>query len=318
VIQQPNQLPGADSARPQVRFDWNELLLPDVLARNFGRVLIILVVSFVAYRLIKLLVKRIVSHEVDTEDPIVKRLREQRAQTLGSLLQNVALVVIITLAALTILGTFMPIGPLLAGVSVVGLAVSFGAQSLVKDIISGTFILLEGQFGIGDVVRIGDTAGQVERITLRTSMLRDFEGVVHIIPNGEITKVSNLTKTWSRAVLDVGVAYREDTDRVVDVLRHLGAEFHAHPEWGPLLLEEPEVLGLQSLGESAVVIRLQVRTLPLKQWDVARELRRRIKKRFDLEGIQIPFPHLTFYWGDQQAPFNLESAAFSAQSPARK
>ncbi|MGH7466663.1 MAG: mechanosensitive ion channel family protein [Longimicrobiales bacterium] len=318
MIQLPIRLPSADSARPQMRIDWNQLLLPDVLARHVGRVLIILLVSFVAYRLIKLLVKRIVSHEVETEDPIVKRLREQRAQTLGSLLQNVALIVIIILAALTILGTFMPIGPLLAGVSVIGLAVSFGAQSLVKDIISGTFILLEGQFGIGDVVRIGDTAGQVERITLRTSVLRDFEGVVHIIPNGEITKVSNLTKTWSRAVLDVGVAYREDTDRVTDVLRNLGHAFLADPEWAPLLLEEPEVLGVQSLGESSVVIRMQVRTLPLKQWDVARELRRRIKKRFDAEGIQIPFPHLTFYWGDQQAPFNSESAPFFTHPSARK
>jgi small conductance mechanosensitive channel len=180
--------------------------------------------------------------------------------------------------------------------------VSFGAQSLVKDVISGTFILMEGQFGIGDVVRIGDTAGQVEKITLRTTTLRDFEGVVHIIPNGEITKVSNLTKTWSRAVLDIGVSYREDVDRVISVLRRLGAEFLRDPDWGPLVLEEAEVLGVQSLGDSAVVIRLQVRTLPLKQWEVARELRRRVKARFDAEQIQIPFPHVTVYWGDNQMP----------------
>jgi small conductance mechanosensitive channel len=316
VIQLPAQLPTPDSLRPQFRINWNELLVPDVLARNLGRVLIILIVAFVAYRLVKLLVRRIVTHEVEAEDPVVKRLREQRAQTLGSLLQNVALVVIITLAGLTILGTFMPIGPLLAGVSVIGLAVSFGAQSLVKDIISGTFILLEGQFGIGDVVRIGDTSGQVERITLRTTVLRDFEGIVHIIPNGEITKVSNLTKTWSRAVLDIGVAYREDVDRVIAVLHQLGEQFLADPQWGPLLLEAPDVLGVQSLADSAVVIRMQARTLPLKQWDVARELRRRIKNRFDREDIQIPFPHLTFYWGDQQSPFTSDHATPGGKSPA--
>jgi small conductance mechanosensitive channel len=203
---------------------------------------------------------------------------------------------------LMVLGTFMDIGPLLASVGVLGLAISFGAQSLVKDVISGTFMLLEGQFGIGDVVRVTDVSGQVEKITLRTTVLRDSQGVVHIIPNGEITRVSNLTKTWSRAVLDVGVAYKEDVDRVIAVLDELGREFHADPEWGALLVEEPLVLGVEDLGDSAVVIRVSARTLPEKQWDVAREWRRRIKKRFDRENIEIPFPHLTFYWGQGQMP----------------
>ena len=317
ILQQlPLPLPTRDTTRQPIRFDWNEVLVPEALARNLVKVVVILLVAFVTYRVIKLLVKRLVAYEVDSEDPIVKRLREQRAQTLGGLFQNVALIVIITLSALTILSTFMPIGPLLAGVSVVGLAVSFGAQSLVKDVISGTFILLEGQFGIGDVVRIGDTNGQVEKITLRTTMLRDFEGVVHIIPNGEITRVSNLTKTWSRAVLDIGVSYREDVDRVIEILRRLGAEFLRDAEWGELVLEEAEVLGIQSLGDSAVVIRLQVRTLPLKQWEVARELRRRVKARFDAEQIQIPYPHVTVLWGDNQMP-NLPDSQAPRSSAAR-
>jgi len=289
--------------------DWNgivrRLMDREALLQSFINVGVVIAVAFVTYRLVKLLVRRLVSYEVESDDPIIKRVREQRAQTLGSLLQNVAIVVIVTLAALTILSTFIPIGPLLAGVSVVGLAVSFGAQSLVKDVISGTFILIEGQFGIGDVVRVGETAGLVEKITLRTTVLRDHEGVVHVIPNGEILVVSNLTKAWSRAVLDLRVAYRENVDHVISVLRDIGEELNRDANWAPLLLDPPEVLGVQAFTESAMVIRLQARTLPLKQWEVARELRRRIKNRFDAEGIQMPYPHLTFYWGDHQNPAEL-------------
>jgi small-conductance mechanosensitive channel len=302
VIQQiPSQSTVTDSARAAI--DWARLLAWDEVVRNSSRVVIVLIVSFIAYRLIKLLVARIISHEVDAEDPIIKRLRQQRAATLGGLLQNVALVVIVTFAGLTILGTFMPIGPLLAGVSVVGLAVSFGAQSLVKDIITGTFILIEGQFGIGDVIRIGETAGQVEKLTLRTTSLRDFEGVVHIIPNGEIKQVSNLTKSWSRAVLDIAIDYREDVDRVIASLKRLGTQFQDDPEWGPLLLDEPEVLGVQSFSDLGLKIRMQTKTLPLKQWDVARELRRRIKKHLEAEGIAVPLPpHVTFVTAAPELP----------------
>lgn len=297
----------AASRRPSI--DWGgvagRLMSRDALLDTIRDIIIILVVAFVAYRLIRLLVRRLVSYEVETDDLILKRVREQRAQTLGGLLQNVAIIVIITLTVLTILSTFMPIGPLLAGVSVVGLAVSFGAQSLVKDVISGTFILIEGQFGIGDVVRVGTTAGLVEKITLRTTVLRDHEGIVHVIPNGDITLVSNLTKNWSRAVLDLRIAYREDVDRVIRVLRDLGDEFQHDAQWAPLLLDPPEVLGVNDFTESGMIIRLQTKTLPLKQWEVARELRRRIKNRFDAENIQIPYPHLTFYWGDGQNPAQL-------------
>ncbi len=312
ILQLPLQ---ADTPSLRPRFQWSDLRWETVIA-TFGQALLIAVVAFVAYRAVKLLVRRIVSHEIDAEDPIVKRLREQRAQTLGSLLNNVALVLIVTFATLTILNLFVQIGPLLAGVGVAGLAISFGAQSLVKDVISGTFILIEGQFGIGDVVRIGDTAGLVEKVTLRTTSLRDAEGVVHIIPNGEITKVSNLTKTWSRTVIDVGVAYKEDVDRVIKVLLDLGDEFNLDSAWGELLLEPPEVLGVQSFGDSAVIIRMQTKTLPLKQWEVGRELRRRIKKRFDAENIEIPFPHVTLYWGDKQAPTELTHSAPGAQPAA--
>ena len=300
------QLPDS-AAQTAARFDWREALQWETLLR----IAIVLIIAMVTYRVTTILIRRLLQREIEEEDPLVRRLREQRAQTLASLLGNVALVAIVIVVALTVLDILLDnIGPILASFGIIGLAISFGAQSLVKDVISGTFMLMEGQFGIGDVVRVSDVSGAVEKITLRTTVLRDVEGVVHIIPNGEITRVSNLTKAWSRAVLNIGVAYREDVDRVMDVLRDLVREFHADPEWGALLLEEPQVPGVESLGDSAVVIRVSAKTLPLKQWDVARELRRRIKKRFDHEGIEIPFPHTTMYWGDGQMPM-LPAAADS-------
>lgn len=278
------------------QFDW------DHVSDRLIQVGIILVASILIYHFVKFVIRRIIARGIEEEDPIVKRLKEQRVQTLGSLFTNVLLVVMVTITTLTILDVFINIGPLLASVSVVGLAISFGAQSLVKDVISGTFILIEGQFGIGDVVRVGDTSGVVEKITLRTTILRDLHGAVHVVPNGEIKIVTNLTKTWSRAVVDITVTHRQDIDQTIATLRDLGRELHADAQWSPLLLEEPEVLGVESLVEAGVVIRMAAKTLPLKQWDVARELRRRIKNRFEAEGIEIPYPTMTLYWGEDQMP----------------
>jgi small-conductance mechanosensitive channel len=267
---------------------WTPFLDPQALSKDLIKVLFIIAISLVLYRIVRIVVRRIVAVKIDEEDPIVRRLREQRAQTLGSLFTNVAFVFFVTITLLTVLNVFMPIGPLLASVSVVGLAISFGAQSLVKDIISGTFILIEGQFGIGDVVRIGEIGGLVEKMTLRTTVLRDEHGAVHIIPNGEIKLVSNLTKTWSRAVIEVNIAYGEDVERVMDTLRAIGSDFERDPEWAPLLLEPPNVLGIEKLTDTGVVLKMTAKTLPLKQWDVSRELRKRIKKRFEAEQIEIP------------------------------
>jgi small conductance mechanosensitive channel len=280
----------------------SDLLQPDLFAPRLIQIFVIFLFAFIGYRVVKILIRRLVSREIEEDDPIIKRTREQRARTLGSLLQNAALIVIVIVTSLTILGSFVEIGPLLASVGVLGLAVSFGAQSLVKDIITGAFLLVEGQFAIGDVVRIGDVSGMVERITLRTVILRDLQGAVHIIPNGEITRVSNLTRTWSRAVIDVSVDYKEDADRVVAVLMDIGRSLHEDPEWGPLLVERPEVPGIEEFADAGMIVRMLAKTLPLQQWNVARELRRRIKKRFDAEQIVIPYPHVTFYWGEGQMP----------------
>lgn len=294
----------AATAQPAAQaVNWNELLDWQILLPRAVSILVVILVAIIAFRLIRVLITRFLDRDIEEEDPLVRRLREQRAQTLASLLGNVAGVAIFVVAALTILDILLEnIGPILASFGIIGLAFSFGAQSLVRDVISGTFMLVEGQFGVGDVVEVAGVSGFVEKITLRTTILRDIEGRVHIVPNGEITIVTNMTKSWSRTVLHIGVAYREDADRVMDVLRDLLHDFQQDPEWGALLLEEPVVPGIENFNDSAVTIRLMAKTLPLKQWDVARELRRRIKKRFDAEGIEIPFPHTTFYWGANQMP----------------
>ena len=262
----------------------------NLLPGQLIEVAFILAVSIIGYQVAKVIVRRIVNRQIDEDDPLVRRVREQRAKTLGALFTNVLFIVVVTIAILTILDVFINIAPLLASVSVVGLAISFGAQSLVKDVISGTFMLIEGQFGIGDVIQLDQTSGVVEKITLRTTVLRDLQGAVHIVPNGDIKRVTNLTKTWSRAVIDVSVAYRENLDHVLTTLRNLAAEFYADPHWSHLLLDAPEVLGVEELADNAVVVRIAAKTLPLKQWEVARELRRIIKNRLDVEGITGPHP----------------------------
>jgi small conductance mechanosensitive channel len=301
----------ADTLRQTVR-TWRDRVRPDwdAIAPKLGEALAVIIVALLLYRLTRIIIRRLVEKEIEEDDPIAKRLRQQRVHTVGGLLASITAVVFTIITALTLLGTFgVSIGPILASVGVLGLAVSFGAQSLVKDVITGIFMLLEGQFGIGDVIRLGDASGVVEKITLRTTVLRDAQGVVHIIPNGEITRVSNMTKAWSRAVLDIGVGYREDVDRVIAVLRDEGERFRVDPDYGALLLESPEVLGIENFAESAVVIRMVAKTLPMKQWEVARELRRRIKRRFDAESIEIPFPHITFYWGEGQPPLPVQESA---------
>jgi small conductance mechanosensitive channel len=282
------------------RIDWGALLSSTVLEK-LVQVAIIVAVALAAYRVLRFFTKRL-QREVDEPDLVRKRQREQRAQTVASLLNNIGAITISLLTILMVLGTFIEIGPLLAGVGVLGLAVSFGAQSLVKDLISGMFMLIEGQFAVGDVVRVGETAGLVERITLRTLVLRDVNGIVHIIPNGTVDVLSNLTKGWSRAVLEIGVAYREDVDRVMEIMLDEASTLAADPDWEELIIEEPTVPGVERFDDSAVTIRVMFKTLPQKQWDVAREYRRRIKKRFDAEGVEIPFPHRTLFWGDDQKP----------------
>jgi small conductance mechanosensitive channel len=220
--------------------------------------------------------------------------RENRAVTLVGVFRNTASLVIVgggILMALDQVG--IPIMPLMGGAAVFGLAVAFGSQNLVRDYFSGFMVLMEDQYGINDVVKIGDISGVVEKITLRMTVLRDLEGVVHFIPHGTITRVSNMTHGWSRAVLEVNIAYKEDPDYVMGVLLDVARELKRDATFGPAILDEPEMLGVDRFGDYALVLKFVVKTHPLKRWPVKRELLRRIKRRFDDLQIEIPFPHWT-------------------------
>jgi len=195
------------------------------------------------------------------------------------------------------------IAPFLASAGIIGLAVGFGGQNLVRDVISGFFIILENQIRVGDVAIINGTGGLVEEINFRTIILRDLGGVVHIFPNGAVTTLSNLTKEWSAYVFDIGVAYKENTDEVVSILAEVGRKLREDAVFGPMILEEPEIFGVDKLDNSAVVIKGRIKTVPIQQWAVGREFLRRVKQAFDAGGIEIPFPHRTLYFGEASKPF---------------
>jgi moderate conductance mechanosensitive channel len=236
---------------------------------------------------------------VPEKDPLQAAEAKKRAQTLGNILRHVLLIVIFFIAALMILGELgIQLGPLLATAGIGAVAIGFGAQSLVKDVIGGFFIILENQYRIGDAIEVAGVSGLVESVSLRKTVLRDLEGRVHTIPNGEIKVVSNLSKEWSRSVLDIGISYRENIDEVIDLLSQIGRKLEAEEPYKSAILEPLQILGLERFGESQLVIRIMVKTVPLKQWDVGRELRKRIKERFDEKGIQMPFPHRVLLWGD--------------------
>jgi small conductance mechanosensitive channel len=197
------------------------------------------------------------------------------------------------------------VAPVIAGAGIAGLALGFGAQNLVRDVISGFFMILEDQVRVGDVAVINGTGGLVETITFRTIVLRDLAGVVHVFPNGSVSTLSNMTKGWSAYVIDVGVAYKEDTDRVVEVMREVDEDLRQDPNFGPNILGPLEVFGVDKFGESEVTIKARIKTQPIQQWAVGREYRRRLKKAFDAQGIEIPFPHRSIYIGEATKPMEL-------------
>ena len=228
----------------------------------------------------------------------------ERVHTISGLVTNAVNIIVWSAASLMMLEELgVNIAPLLTGAGIAGLAVGFGAQNLVRDVISGFFFILEDQVHVGDVVEVNGTSGLVESVKLRTLVLRDLSGTVHVVPNGEITTLSNKTKEFSYAVLDIGVAYKEDTDHVSAVLHDVGADLASDSDFSDSILSSLEILGVSEFGDSAVVIKIRIKTRPLKQWMIGRELRRRIKKSFDTEGIEIPFPHMSLYFGEASKPF---------------
>ncbi len=282
--------------------DWSQVFDTDVVGewlRTSGvRILITIVAAIVATRAAASITRRLEKHFED-DDPTFMSEREKEVATFGKIIRNAARVIIWGVAVLMVLKEAgIEIGPILAGVGIAGLAVGFGAQTLVKDLIAGIFVLGENHYNVGDVIRVAGVAGLVEKITLRATTLRDLHGQVHIIPNGTIDVVTNMTKKWSRAVLDIGVAYKEDVDAVIEILKEVGAELENDKELGRFINFPLEVLGVDDLADSAVVIRVMFTTQPGKQWTIARDFRRRIKKAFDEKGVEIPFPHTTVYLGD--------------------
>ncbi|HIQ01091.1 MAG TPA: mechanosensitive ion channel family protein [Anaerolineales bacterium] len=217
--------------------------------------------------------------------------RQQQLLTLVQALRWAVNILIMGLALMMLLSRFgVDVTPLLTSVGIVGLAVGLGAQTLIKDLIGGLLILIENQYAVGDSIQVGEISGRVERLTLRATYLRDVQGRLHIIPNGEVRIVSNMTKEWSRALVEVGVAYEEDLDRVLDVLGRVAETFAQESEVAPLLLEPPQVVGPVSLGDWAVTVRVMVKTQPGQHWEVARALQRRILAACEREGITLPYP----------------------------
>ncbi len=293
----------------------------DVNLTNEGiklvRIIGIIVGAYVLLKIVNLAIVQM-EHLVEDEDKGTLSEAEKRAKTLGKIINSAALVLVIGVAMMMILSEFgMNITPIITGAGIAGLAVGFGAQNLVRDVISGFFLILEDQIRVGDVAKINGIGGLVEGIKLRTTVLRDLEGVVHIFPNGEIKQVSNMTKEISYYVINVGVAYKENVDQVMEVLKSIGDELIRDPNFSSLILAPLEILGVDDFGDSQVTIKIRIKTIPLKQWMVGRELRRRIKNTFDGRGIEIPFPHVSVYFGEASKPFDLAMQSGSGKSEGR-
>ena len=272
----------------------------DWVVASGPRVVLILVLMLIGVKLSGVLAGRIFA--------VIGRRRKmdeeykKRADTLSGVIAYLLSVTIIAVAVLMIMTELdIKIGPILAAAGVLGLAVGFGAQHLVQDLISGFFILLDDQIRVGDVVQIADKGGLVEKLNLRMTVLRDLAGNVHYVRNGQIGVVTNMTKEYSRYVFDIGVAYREDVDEVVKVVRQVDEELRNDPELGKDILEPIEILGLDQFADSAVVIKARTKTKPIRQWAVGREFNRRLKKKFDELDIEIPFPHVTLYMGQDKS-----------------
>ncbi len=280
------------------------------------RILLILVaawvVSTVLQRMIRAFRERLVSQ-------LEEREQVKRAETLGRVFRYMVKVIVALITGVLVLSELgISIAPILGAAGVVGLAIGFGAQNLVKDYFTGFFLLLENQLGKGDIVEVAGKTGQVEDVTLRFVRLRDYDGNVHFVPNNLITTVTNMSRGFAQAVADIGVAYQENTDDVVEVMREVGRELREDKVHGPKILADLEIAGVDKLGDSAVVLRCRFKVAALEQWAVRREFLRRIKMAFDARGIEIPYPHLTIYAGegkDRSAPpFRLVSVPAETQA----
>lgn len=280
--------------------------------------IIIFIVIMIALRFSNFILRKLkktLIHRADKKDKQDLAEAEKRINTLVGIISggiSVFLWTIFIMIALNKVG--VEIGPILASAGIVGVALGFGAQELVRDFLSGFFILLEDQIRTGDIGIINGTGGTVEKIELRTITLRDFAGVVHVFQNGKINTLANMTKEWSAMVFDVRVAYKEDIDNVIQVMKEVGNELQRDELYTASILEPIEIFGVDGFEESAIIIKARFKTKPIQQWTVGREYRRRLKIAFDKKNIEIPFPHTTIYWGENINPLQLNLGKISSES----
>ncbi len=271
--------------------------------------IIIIIVLFVAFRIISFILnklKKTLIHRAEKNEKENLPEIEKRIKTLIGIVSGIASIILWSVFIMIALKKFgVEIAPILASAGIVGLAVGFGAQELVRDFLSGFFILLEDQVRAGDVAIINGTGGSVEKVELRTITLRDFAGVVHIFQNGKINTLANMTKEWSAMVFDLRISYKEDVDNVMRVMREVGADLQNDELFSASILEPLEIFGIDRFDESALIIKARFKTKPIQQWAVGREYRRRLKIAFDKNNIEIPFPHTTVYWGEEINPLQL-------------
>lgn len=282
--------------------DWTAFLLDKPL-----KILLIIVIAAVANRIARRTINRLgitmaaaTSAETRASELLMSartvERSKQRSETLSSVLKSVASVFIWGVAVLMIVGELgLNLAPLIAGAGIAGIAFGFGAQSLVKDVLSGFFMLLEDQFGVGDVVDVGEASGAVEKVTLRTTTVRDISGTLWHVPNGQILRVGNKSQLWARALLDIAVAYGSDVDEACEVIKRTADELWRDPAYAPVVKEEPEVLGVESFAADGVTLRMTIKTEPAAQFRVERELRSRIKRALEEAGIEIPLPQRTVW-----------------------
>ena len=280
--------------------DWSSKLIPWFLHHGL-KIILIIFLAYLANKLLQKLIYKAVRMAVATDPSSSSDAEKKREDTLISIFSatlRIVFIIIVSMMALQEVG--VEIGPLLAGAGIVGLALGFGGQYLIRDLISGLFIILENQYRIGDVVSFDNTGGLVEEITLRMTTIRDQDGTVHHIPHGEIKKVSNLSKNFSRVNLNIGISYDSDLEKVIALINEIGAEMAKDELWKDTIIKAPQFLRVNDLGESSIIIKILGETTPLHQWEVTGELRKRILITFRQTGIEIPFPQTVVHLADKK------------------
>ncbi|WP_434042638.1 MULTISPECIES: mechanosensitive ion channel family protein [Sorangium] len=302
---------------------WREVLRHTVTwaIHALPGMLLILLLALALLKVLHLLCKRVdvsLRRRGRSGDVRTAREMEKRSDTLLGVFRTTGKVVVWAIVVMLVLVQLgVNVAPLLVGAGIAGLAIGLGAQELVRDVISGFFLLLENHIRIGDMVIVNGTGGLVEHVGLRTVTLRDESGVVHVFQNGKIDALSNMTREWSAMVFDVGVASKEDVDKVMRVMREAGRELQEDRRYKASILEPLEILGVESFDDRAVVVRARIKTQPTEPWQIGREYRRRLKKAFDAHGIEMPLPHRTIHWAHERAPSRADARAANGASGAR-